>query len=96
MNTDRRLPSFEVKHISETMIVLIDLDNDSCAPSVTNAADAVVEVLKATFPGGLRSRKIYYRDTEGRIDRICISKNEFSGFIFCSLEKQKELSSLIS
>ena len=96
MNADKKSPSFEVKHISETMIILVDLDNDNHAPSVTNAADMVVEVLKVTLPDGLRGRKIYYRDTEGRIDRIYISKNQFSGFIFCSQEKQKELSLLIS
>lgn len=57
---------FDTYEISDTMIVLIDR-NETGLASVTNQADEVVTWLQLHLNGGIGLRRVYYRDSDGRL-----------------------------
>ncbi len=83
--------SFEIVHVSDTMILIKDL---SIGRSVTNDAMNVVACLNKIIPGGIRARAVYYQDSDGRFDRIVIKNGVFDGFIACTVSQQKHFSKI--
>lgn len=82
--------SFDIALACDTHVVLVDRDEGA---SVTNDADAVVERLQNTLPGGIGRRKVFYRDTMGRFDELAVaSDGHFAGFRPCSEGQQESLS----
>jgi hypothetical protein len=63
----------------DTCRVIVVRDLDDGGPSVTNAAEYVVERLSATF-GGLAGKRIVYRDSDGRWDELVHDGRRFVGF----------------
>ncbi len=57
------------------LIMLVDLD---CGKSVTNDAEAVIADLATR--GLLRGRRVIYRDTTGRWDKLLHDGMRFTGF----------------
>ena len=56
-----------------------DLSNSVGCMSITNAAEYVIEDLIGKgllFPG----KRVYYTDTDGRIDELCHNGVAFTGF----------------
>lgn len=52
---------------------------DSCIDkSITNDAEDIIHHLKLFMP--LKKRRVFYKDTDGRIDEIVLKKGEFSHF----------------
>lgn len=60
-------------------IVVIDESNGKAAPSVTNAAEQVVDDLVHSY-GPLLHHMIVYRDTDGVFDGLEVIDNKFRGF----------------
>ncbi len=83
--------TFEIKSINDLFILLIDLDKGK---SVTNDARRVVGVLRKIIPGGIGSRKIYYKDSYGRFDQINVKDGKFCGFSPCTKSQQSKIAEL--
>lgn len=49
-------------------------------PTVTNAAEVLIEILVKI--GALNSRRVFYFDSEGDLGEILIKDNKFAGFGF--------------
>lgn len=84
--------SFEVAIVNDISIVLIDLDKGK---SVTNNAYNVVKLLNKDIPGGIKNRRVYYRDSMGRYDQILTYHGIFVGFAPCTDQQQEHLSRLV-
>lgn len=65
---------YYVDWVADTYVTLTDA-NDG-AMSITNDAEAVVAEVHSNYPG----RRIFYVDTEGRIDELLHEDGEFIGF----------------
>jgi hypothetical protein len=79
--------------ISNDLHVIIT-DNDSGSrPSVTNSASAVIADLDSKL-GGLRSRRVFYRDTARRFDELLHQAGVFTGFAPCCASQQAFLQRL--
>jgi len=52
--------SFQIVHIDDDKIILTDMD---IGMTVTNDAENVVCCLDKIVSGGIKERKVYYRDT---------------------------------
>jgi hypothetical protein len=65
--------TFSVAHVAHDRVFIIDHD---IGRSVTNDAEAVVEAVLRVFP----SKRIIYRDTDGRWDELVHAKGGFVGF----------------
>jgi len=72
-------------------VLIEDLDSGR---SVTNEAATVVSTLSEHLDGGLRERRLYYRDTMGRYDELKHSDGQFVRFAPCSQQQQGFLSGL--
>ena len=68
--------TYEVLHVSETLILIRDLDQGR---TITNDADAVVQNVSASLKG-IGRRRLFYRDTDGRFDELVTSAEQFKGF----------------
>lgn len=84
--------TFEVVLQTDTHVIILDLDNGS---SVTNDACSVIVWLEANLLGGIGQRRVYYRDTMGRFDELCVLNGTFNGFRSCSQTQQVTLISLL-
>lgn len=75
--------TFEV--LSDGVIHIEDLNLGNM--SVTNDAEGVIEALHLEI--NLRGKKVQYRDSMGRIDRLIHRNGEFIGFRFGPYSKLK-------
>lgn len=71
--------AYRIVDIVETHILLEDKCQDYGCMSLTNAAELVIQDL---LEKGLTSagKKVYYIDTEGRIDELCHDGKRFTGY----------------
>lgn len=81
--------SYSLLSISDTHIIIADNDESI---SITNNAESVVKELASNQ--GIRHKKIYYRDTDGRFDELVTHDDVFVGFKPCSPGQQDSLSRL--
>jgi hypothetical protein len=79
---------FEIAEVTDTRVVLLDAD-DGC--TITNDAAAAIAALQKCVPGGLKQRRIYYRDTCGRFDELLVRDGRFAGFRPCTEGQQTSL-----
>ncbi|WKN44242.1 hypothetical protein [Tunicatimonas pelagia] len=84
--------SYQIAHITDHFVLIVDLDEGR---SVTTDAERVVADLYSAIEGGLRSRRIYYRDTEGRFDELRHQGGRFLGYAPCTNSQQDFLASLL-
>ena len=71
-----RNASYDIINSSSDHIIIRDIGAYSGYMSVTNAAEQVVAELLATLKG----RRLFYYDSEGRLDELVIKNNKFSKF----------------
>lgn len=71
--------AYDILEDSREQILIIDQSELYGCASVTNAAEDVIEDL---FKRGLLlpEKKVYYRDTEDRVDELCHDGRYFTGF----------------
>lgn len=84
--------SFRIAIESDTHLVLIDLDDGR---SLANDIVSVIARLDQSVKGGIRNRRIYYRDTSGRFHQITVQKKRFSTIISCTDSQQKRLAEML-
>ena len=77
--------SFDIVFIDDLLILLVDLN---IGKSVTNDAYNVVKLLDKDIPGGIKNRRVYYRDTGNRYDQILTYHGIFVGFAPCTSSQQ--------
>ena len=83
----RLYSSFEIVAVTDTMIVITDMD---MGRTITNDADNVIAALQEILPKGIGCRQVYYRDTGLRYDRLLVGPDDqFGGFRSCT-EQQHE------
>lgn len=85
---EKATATFEIQAINDLFILLIDQDQGK---SVTNAAHRVIDVLEKLVPEGIGHRKVYYKDTMGRIDQLKVKNRRFDGFAPCSESQQRTI-----
>ena len=78
-------PSFEILLCNKTMVILVDRNDGT---TVTNAPNEALEWLDLQLEGGMKGRRVVYRDTEGRFDEILHSKGKVKKFKNLSEESQ--------
>ena len=78
-------PSFEILLCNKTMVILVDRDD---GPTVTNAPNEALEWLDLQLEGGIKGRRVIYRDTANRFDEILHSKGRAKKFKSLSEESQ--------
>lgn len=70
-----KIKNHNLKIVTEMFVYL----EDSCIDkSITNDAEDIIHHLKLFMP--LKKRRVFYKDTDGRIDEIVLKKGEFSHF----------------
>lgn len=71
--------AYEIRRDEPDSIWIEDQANSIGCMSVTNAAE---EVIRDLIRKGLLSsgKRVYYTDTEGRIDELCHNGMAFTGF----------------
>ena len=85
--------NFDIVFIDDISIILIGLDTGK---SITNNAYNIIKTLDSTIlPDGIKTRRVYYRDTMGRFDQIKTFKGIFTGFAPCTLAQQEFLKKLV-
>lgn len=72
----RSKATFELLLTTDTLVLLVDLDQGA---SVTNDADAAVRLVSRAI-GGIWRRRVYYRDTLGSFNELVITHECFTGF----------------
>lgn len=78
---------FVVKEITDNFVLIVDTDEGR---SVTNDACSVISRLEENIKGGLKNRKVYYRDSSGRFDELVHDgQGQFMKFAPCSEHQQK-------
>jgi len=80
-----RMAKYSIKAVNDLMVIIYD---DKCSPSVSESAGAVIKDLN-TQVGSLGSRRVYYRDSVGRVDELCHSNGVFTGFAACKPSQQE-------
>lgn len=71
-----RLPNYEVLSDTPDCLLLRDVGPWDEFPTITNAAEELVEHLKPLRPG----QRLEYIDSEGNCDEILIENGRFVGF----------------
>jgi len=71
-----RRANYEIVEQNETFVLIRDLGPWSEHPTVTNAAEDVVEELAPL----LRGRRLEYFDSEGQRDQLLVVNGKFAGF----------------
>lgn len=84
--------SFRIAIESDTTLVLIDLDDGR---SLANDIVSVVARLEQAVKGGIRNRRIFYRDTRGCFHQITVEKKRFTTIISCTDSQQKRLAEML-
>ena len=85
--------NFDVAFIDDISIILVDLD---IGKPITNNAYNIIKILNSIIlPDGIRTRRVYYRDTMGRFDQIKTFNGIFTGFAPCTPTQQEFLKKLV-
>lgn len=84
--------TYLIAHETETLVLIVDCD---VGRTVTNDAENVIRDLDHSLQGGLRNRRVFYRDTDFRFDELQHDRGIFSGFKACSECQQIFLSDLV-
>lgn len=71
-------PNYTIESDTPDYLLIRDIGPWDQHPTVTNAAEQVVEDLAIRLSG----RKLYYIDSEGETDRILVENGQFAGFAF--------------
>lgn len=71
---------FKIVENKDSYILLEDLANIYSSMSITNDAENVIEFLNNKLD--IANKKIYYVDTDGRVDILCHDNGKFIGFKF--------------
>lgn len=69
--------TFEIVRVTEKFMLIRDTGG---MVSVTNQADQVVKNLRSALGG----RRLFYYDSEGALDELCMEDGKFSHFGFLS------------
>ena len=69
-------PRFDIVLNADDRLVIRDVVHWDEHPTVTNAAEAVVERLAPHLNG----RRLFYYDSEGRLDELLVKDGRFAGF----------------
>ncbi len=77
--------SFATRKLTDSFALIIDLDRGR---AVTNDAESVVTRLHTLKKGGLKQRKIYYRDSCDRFDEPSHEAGVFISIVPCSEAQQ--------
>jgi hypothetical protein len=72
-NNHMNTASFTIHAVTFDKVFIIDLD---IGKSITNDAEAVVEIVNKAFP----NRRIIYKDSCGQWDELVHAKGSFVGF----------------
>ncbi len=72
-----REPSFIIVSETDDCVLIRDVGPWTQHPTVTNAAERVVEILAPK----LRGRQLEYYDSEGQRDQLLIKNGKFAGFV---------------
>lgn len=87
VKTMRLYSSFEIVSVTDTMIVITDMD---MGRTITNDADNVINTLQEILPSGIGCRQVYYRDTGLRYDRLLVGPDgQFGGFRACTVQQHE-------
>ena len=73
-----RLPNYECVHCDNEILVLRDRGPWCTFPTITNAAEQLVEFLLPT----LGTRRLWYYDSRGELTEIVVADGRFAGFRF--------------
>ena len=74
-------PSYCIIEEYDDRILIEDLANQHITPSITNKAEEVIEELADS--GKLSNhQRLYYIDTDGRVDVLKHNNGKFTGFAF--------------
>ena len=73
-----RMPNYEIVEETEEWMLLRDLGPWDQFPTITNAAEEVVERLDPALHG----RRLYYYDSEGERTELRVENGRFAGFAF--------------
>jgi len=71
-----REPMFELIEQTEYCVLIRDCGPWDCHPTITNAAERVVEIVAPM----LRGRRLEYIDSDGQRDRLLVKDGRFAGF----------------
>jgi len=78
------MPEFDfIPHANFSIIRITDdyiyiRDDGGCSKSITNDAEWVIEYLTAEYE--LNNRRVFYADTDGRIDELAHKGGKFTGY----------------
>lgn len=84
--------AFRVEVCSDTTVILSDINTGR---SLTNDAAKVVPWL-ASHLDGLGSRRVYYRDSDGRFDELAHDGHRFIGFRPGTDSQQSSLAAMVN
>jgi hypothetical protein len=72
-----KMPNFVVVHDTSSYVLVKDLGPWDEYPTITNAAEEVVEAM---VDNGLGDRRLFYIDSEGEQDELKVKDDKFAGF----------------
>lgn len=73
-----KCPNFDIVRETQEYILIRDLGPWDEFPTITNVAELVVEKIAPR----LSNRRLYYIDSDGNVDEICVLNGRFDGFEF--------------
>lgn len=73
-----QMPNYECVHCDNDVLLLRDLGPWDMFPTITNAAERLVEYLIPT----LGTRRLLYYDSHGELTEIVVADGGFAGFRF--------------
>ena len=73
--------------VEDDYIVVKDVGHLTGCKSVTNDAEAVVELIIKDFGDDFNNRKIYYIDSDEQLDELVHDGEKFTGFHFGAPEE---------
>lgn len=85
--------NFKILLVNDIFILLADQGQGG--RSVTNDAPQVIKHLDENIPGGIGSRKVYYRDTSGRFDQLRVEDGRFVGLAPCTESQQVKIQEML-
>jgi hypothetical protein len=72
------MPNYEIAADAADALILRDLGPWDRFPTITNAAEEVVEAVATQLHG----RKLQYYDSEGELTELAVKDGRFAGFQF--------------
>ena len=71
-----RKANYRIMNQTDKVVTIEDVGPWQTYPTITNAAEEVV----AELVGHLRGRRLFYYDSDNRLDEILIKDGKFAGF----------------